>query len=149
MKKFSFRLEPLLKLRQHEENQKQRSYSAAYEKVRRQELENEQVSKTHQNLVDRQRGALQGPLSTTILQSYARYFRKLKTDQLTGHQVLGVLRRDAETKRRELIAASRERKKFEKLKEIQQDRFHRDAAALEQKETDETAAVTYRRLQKS
>ena len=145
MKKFTFRLEPLLKLRVHEENEKQKKFAAAHEKVRRQEDANRHVAENHRSLVDRQRHTLEGPLSTVILQSYARYFRKLKTEQMTGQQMLAVLKRDAEAKRRELVAAARERKKFETLKEKQLERFNAEAARREQKETDETATVTYRR----
>ena len=47
---------------------------------------------------------------------YARYMMKLKRQRITDREVLRIMNMDFEKKRKLLLAATTERKKFEKIK---------------------------------
>jgi flagellar export protein FliJ len=78
-----------------------------------------------------------------------RYFAQLTS--LIGHQI-NVLReaeRKTEEKRRKLVKASKEEKKYSRLKEIRREEYTQEMELMLQKETDEFAANVHRRSTKN
>ena len=92
-----------------------------------------------------QRERMNNNLSVLDLLVYGRYLTKLKRDHITGSEMLKVLRKTEDQKRGELVEASKEKRVYEKLKEKRRDHFNKEYRAVESKENDETAIVTYRR----
>ena len=144
MKKFKFRLAPLLKVKSHIEKQRQKDHAAAVDLVLRQRRFLEMIHSECQSTAESQRSVLAGHFSATRLLACSRYFLKLKKDTLTGTELLRGLEREAEKRRRALVAASRERQVYEKLEEKQRIRYFKDMERSEQKETDEIAITTQR-----
>ncbi|MFQ5498449.1 MAG: flagellar export protein FliJ [Candidatus Zixiibacteriota bacterium] len=144
MKKFRYRLEPLLKLRQQRERDRQREFGAAQRQVQSQLKMNEQVEQQRVDSLMWQRQQISGSLNLGALMTCSRFVRKLRRDTLSGQELLRLLELQADKKRQELVEASRECKKYEKLKERMQEKFDSSVRRLERIEADETAAMTHR-----
>lgn len=148
-KRFKFRLEPLLKLRQHREKERQKEHAAS---VHEASLQREQLqSLDHQRLstLDQQRDRLVGAVSATQALVASRYLMKLKRQHLAGTSLLHALEREVEKKRLKLVEAARDRKTYELLKEKQQSRHRQEAEKRDQKELDEIAVTSFRRHKKA
>ena len=149
MKKFEFRLEPLLKVRSHVEKEKQKAHAAAQMSVQNQKAHLSEVESGRQKTIAHQRQVQKKRLSLAELLVCSRYLVKLKKDTMAGNKLLGALEKDAEEKRQELVEASRARKIFEKLKERQQEKYYKEAGAMEAKESDEVANTTFIRSKRT
>lgn len=144
MKKFKFRLQALLKLREQIESERQKSHSAVLRQIRDQKDRNLLINQTREDLKTNQRKKQIGRISIAELLVFSRYAVKLKRDTITGSEIVTVLKRDEASKRHELLKATRERKKYEKLRERQQEKFFSVAKAREEKEQGEYALNGFR-----
>ncbi len=149
MKKFKYRLEPILNVKSHVEKERQKEHSVAVEKVMSQKDHLAQLDTNRESILERQRIRLSGRLSIAELLICSRYLLKLKRDSLAGVGLLRGLEKEAEAQHQALIKASRERQIYEKLKEKQLARFLKEVERLESKETDEIAANNQRRRHQS
>ena len=145
MKKFKYRLEALLKVKEHIEKERQKALAISSLKVNEQVeslgvIENSRVGTLHT-----QANRMTGKISVAEMLIYGRYILKLKRDTLTGREMLKVLKKEESQKRNELLDASRERQVYEKLKAKKQDRFVKEVASTEMKANDEVAISNYRR----
>ena len=98
MKKFRFRLEPLLKLKAYREKEEQKVHAAAFQKVSSQEGMLANINTDRLNNQSNLRAFLTGCLDLSRLSGYARYFVKLRKDEYIGREMLKVLQKDAEEK---------------------------------------------------
>ena len=144
MKRFKYRLQPLLNVKSHIERERQKEHALALEKVMRQKEQLSQVNARRESTLLEQRSKLLGRIMITEMLVYSRYLLKLKKNTLAGLETLRGLNTNAEEKRQVLVEASKERQIYEKLKERQQDRYNKESARQEQKETDEIAITGYR-----
>lgn len=148
-KKFKFRLEPLLSIKEHREKQCQKDHAVAASAVDRQKGQIAGIDRDRLETMDYQRQRSVGPLSIAASLASSRFLVKLKRDRMEGTEFLKALEKKAEEKRRILVQAARERKIFERLKEKQSLRFREEAEKAEQKELDEVAVTAFvRRGQK-
>ena len=143
MKKFRYRLEPILKIRSHVEKQRQKDHASALQQVYRQKEHLSEIDKEKTRTFEFQRTRLQGPIRTHQLLAASRYLVRLKRDTMTGTELLKGLERETERKRQLLVQASRERKIYEKLRERRQTKFNNDVEQQERKALDELAVVTF------
>jgi flagellar FliJ protein len=144
MKKFKFRLAPLLRVRAYIEKQRQKEHAAAVKEVLKQKNQLARLGSQREVIADAQRAAASGTFTSADLLVCSRYLLKLRKDTLIGSELLHGLEREAEKKRKKLVEASRERQVYEKLEERQRERYLKEAARVEQKETDEIAVNTHR-----
>jgi len=140
MKKFRFRLDPILRLKEHEEKERQKAHAAALGQVTAQDEKLQLIQADRGGKQENLRNRLEGPLNIQNLTAYNRYFVKLNRDELTGREMLRAFKKNAEEKRQHLIEATRQRRKYEKLRERYRERHDRESNLLEQKEQDEIAA---------
>ena len=143
-KKFKYRLEGLLKVKEHIEKEKQRDHAKAMHQVIDQENKLGEIDNNRQESMKTHRSKLTGSITVSDLMVYTRYLNKLKRDTLTGREILIGLEKDAEKKRKVLVEASKERKIYEKLKEKQRDKYLKEMTLQEKKENDEIAANCHR-----
>jgi len=143
MKKFRYRLEPILKIRSHAEKQRQKEHAAALQQVYRQQEHLSEIDKEKERTFEFQRTRLQGSIRTHQLLAASRYLVRLKRDTMTGTELLKGLERETERKRQLLVQASRERKIYEKLRERQETKFNQEVEQHERKALDELAVVTF------
>jgi flagellar FliJ protein len=145
MKKFKYRLQPLLKVREHIEKEKQKEHAAALLKVHNQQQSLQKITSAQDKTLNEQRRELTGSLSVAEMLVYTRHFLKLKRDLLAERELLKVLQKDAHEKRNELVKASKERKIYQKHKERLQWRHEKETTLQTAKESDEIALNTFRR----
>ena len=145
MKKFSYRLESLLKVKAHLEKERQREHAEAVQQAQDQEDKLRDIDDERLGAMDRQRERSTGTLSLAELLVCSRYLLKLKKDTLAGKELLGAYRREAEKRREALVAAARQRKMYEMHKEKKRAAFNEDQESQERKESDEIAVNGYRR----
>ena len=145
MKKFLFRLEPVLRLKSHREREKQKELSAIQFQVEKQKQGLAGLDTCRLVTMDTQRKRLLGRLSIAELLVYSRFLLRLKGETLAGRELMQSLQKDAEEKRLRLVAAARERKMLEKLKEKQYGRFRHQIQQAERKANDEIAITAYQR----
>jgi flagellar FliJ protein len=144
MKNFRYRLQALLKVREHIERERQKQLAFSTQKVLDQKNELVSIDQTRTTTMDNQRERSNKPFCVAEMLVVSRYLQKLKRDTLVGEELLKVLKKDEEAKRRQLLEAARERKKYEKLKERQRERFMKEFEQASAKESDEIAITTYR-----
>ncbi len=145
MKKYKYRLEPMLKLKEHKEKEKQREHAEAVKKVQEQKETLVRIDEKRGETLKHQRQSLVGSMSLAELLVCSRYLMKLKKDTLTGRELLRGLEKEADKRREKLVEASKERKIYEKLKEKQIAKFTKEVERLENKAVDETATNGFRR----
>jgi len=137
-------MEPLLKQRKHLEDEKQKILATATKKILEQEDELSEIEETRQSTCSQHLKKISEIFNVADLLVFSRYVHKLKKDRMVGGEMLKVLRQDENEKRKELLVASRERKKYEKLKEIQEEKFYKVIEEEEKKENDEIALNIFR-----
>ncbi|MBU1471487.1 MAG: flagellar export protein FliJ [candidate division Zixibacteria bacterium] len=149
MKKFQFRLEKIKKLREDSKRQAQRDFAQA-------KLEELQEQRVLEKLEEearlrrlRERDSRIKRVIPAILRRTHDYIKQI--DFLIGHQSGRVASASlhSEECRETLEKATKEEKKFERLKEIRREEYIRDMNLQLQKETDEIASTAVCRQQQS
>lgn len=143
MKKFRYRLEPVLKMKAHVEKQRQKEHAVALQQVSIQKEQLESIAAERQQTCELQRERMTGTLRPHQLLSASRYLVKLKRDTITGSELLRGLEREAEVRRMRLVEATKQKKIHEKLKEKLQQKFVTEIEDHEKKELDEIAVNGY------
>jgi len=146
MKKFSFRLEKLLALKERMEALKQGEYGAALQRVDERERAINALIADRESAVNAERRRLSGDsVNVARLQAYSRYFHHLRGKLLLSQEVKRSLEKKAEEKRSEMVIASREKRTLERYKEKLRMRYIQDVEKTEQVELDELGAMRYMR----
>jgi flagellar FliJ protein len=145
MKKFSFRLETVLKVKERKEEELKRQLmhitglKIEQEKIL-QETKNKRAQKIKEKNLENE-----GSLNVARLIYFEQHLNMLllKIDQ-TENKIKD-LEKQADIKRKEVVEASRERKTFEKLKERDFKLFKQAVLYNEQKDLDEIAITKFNR----
>jgi len=141
MKKFEFRLEPVLRLRDQTERIKQREFAQAVQEVRRCESD---ILYVLGEIEDSREGLRQAEIQEIDpwqLIFHRRYLNHLEKQLRRLRGELQALSKKAESKRLELVKASKEKKSLEKLRGKQRGEYEYEAAREEQKMFDEIGGV--------
>jgi flagellar FliJ protein len=149
VKKFKYRLQALLKVKEHIEKERQKDHAVALQKVYQQNDELDRIDGSRQKNLSDQRDQMGLHVSVAEMLIYSRYLARLKREQLAGNELLNVLEGEAEGKRVELVAASKDRRILEKLKEMQSTKHRAEIDQVLIKENDEIALVSHRRKEPS
>jgi flagellar FliJ protein len=144
MKKFRFRLEPLLKVKEFREKQKQQELAAALGRVTRQQAEVRLADENRRRLTDAQLVKMSRRFTVSDMLVYSRYLVRLKRDALAGREVLHALRKEADKRRRVLAEATKQRRVFDNLKQRKLTAFHEENRLADRKEADEIATSNHR-----
>jgi len=144
MKKFKYRLEALLKAKEHIEKERQKQHAAALQQVNNQQQDMERIDQHRSTTLSQQRRGMTGSMSVAEMLVYCRYILKLKRDILAGGELLNALKETEQEKRQTLVKASKERKVYEKLKERRHEQFNNDVRLQTTKENDEIALNSFR-----
>ncbi len=143
MKRFDFRLERVLALKQRVETERQGIFAAAERRVNDQEERLKDLRQSRQNTFSSERRELVGAVPLASLRNYSRFYAALSRSELIARETLDALARDRERKRLELQRAAQERKGLELLKERHRGRYQALADRAEQAEFDESAATIH------
>ena len=140
MKKFKFRLEPVLKLKKQAEDDKKRIVGELQAKI---SLQQQQALEINQNIL--QQGAelkkmfQQGNVDTGWIAYYQGYVTDMRLAIARKIQSVTEIQKQLINARSELAQAAKETKTLEKLKEKQYQKYKKHLENLEKKELDEVA----------
>lgn len=149
MKKFKFRLEPLLRVKAYREKQRQKEHTTAVVNESAQARKLDELNMHRTSVVSSQSDLVGKTLSPNQLMTYARYMMKLRKDGMVGGEMLKVLGKETERRRALLAQAATERKIYERLKENQESDFLDTIEKAERKESDELAIDNFRQHRNS
>ncbi len=144
-KKFKYRFEPMLKVREHKEKERQKELAEAQGQVVEQKGKLTELDKHRVSTFDHQRKKLIGNISVAETLVCSRYLVRLKRDRIAGTEFLRGLEREVEKRRQKLVEAAKERKMYELLKEKQKTRHRKEIEKVEQKDLDEISTNTFLR----
>jgi flagellar FliJ protein len=139
MKKFKYRLETMLKLKEHAERERQKDHARAMGDVHRQKEKLAEIGSARERAVDYQRQQVQKHLSIVTMLSCSRYLLRLKGETMLGREALTGLERTAEKKRQRLVEAARQRRIYERLREKQKERYYEEIEHTETVQLNEIA----------
>jgi flagellar FliJ protein len=144
VKKFRFRLEALLKLREQREKERQRELADAVRKTNEQRARLDAIANHTQQTQEYKRSLQSGSLAVHQLQLSARFLGRLMREALGTRELLQALNKAEAVRREALLAAARDKKIYENLKQRRQTEHYLEAQRLDQKEADEIGLSTYR-----
>jgi len=144
MKKFKYRLETLLKVKEDIEKQKQRDLAATTQKVMQQKNELRKITDQNSLALDEKRNKSKDKILVSEMLIYSRYFMKLKRENVAGLELLRALNKTQEEKRLALLEASKAKKIYEELKERDLEKFNMEIKKILQKESDEIGLNVFR-----
>jgi len=150
MARFVFRLEGVLRQRQHIERQRQRELAMAGAQMAALQAElralNEDLQQTGQEM---RQSHLTGRLDLAMLTAHRRYVVGMQRKAANLIQRMALAQRQVEAARAALAEAAKQRRIIEKLRERQYERWRMDQAAREALEMDEITTQLSHRLQRS
>lgn len=138
MKKYQFRLQPLLRLRKQQEEQKKRAVGALMTQIhdlQRQALELADAIKTEGDILKQQ--YQEGKVDLHWVSHYRRYVTSVQRAIAEKIQAATSIQGKLHQARTELVEAARQSKILEKLKEKQQKQYDREWQKKENRELDE------------
>jgi flagellar FliJ protein len=147
MKKFRYRLQALLKVKEHIEKERQKKLALTTKRVQDQEDVLREIDNCRDATKQHQRLSVEGPFTVAEMLVISRYMFKLKRDTIMGQELLKALRKEEAGRRQELLEATRERKKYDKLKELQEEEHYKSMESALAKESDETGITGFRQKQ--
>jgi len=144
MKQFRFRLQPLLKLRKQQEDQKKRVVAAMLTQIhdlQRQALELAEAIKTEGKILKQQ--YVQGNVDLNWVSHYRGYVTSVQRAIAERIQTVTKIQNNLHQARRQLAEAAKQTKILEKLKERKQKQYEREWQRKENRQLDEIASRAF------
>ncbi len=146
MKKFEFRLQRVLEIKEEVEKQKEREFGEAQKEVfdiiDKIEVLNKQYHQCCEEIAQKTSGEYVG---TIEMQNYYRYIRQIKRDTEWLYKKKREAEAEVERRRVVLIEASKDRKVLENLKERKINLYQHELNRFEQNVIDEVASNQFAR----
>ena len=146
MKRFSFRLEKVLRYRKYLESKAQIKLMDAINEYHKKENFIRMIIAKRIELADECGGEKKKGMDVARYRLYYHYFRKLNDEQEAGGLALRKTEEKVQTHRMLLTKESIKKKTLETLKEVQQGRYQEISGKEEQKMMDETAIIRIKRV---
>jgi flagellar FliJ protein len=145
MKRFKFRFEKILSYRHHLERQKQQELAETQNLVQEQLRKISGIQNDRSLNQRKARHHMIGSIKPGRLSGYSRYYLKLKQMELTGREMLQQFATEVEKRRQALVAATRQKRIYEKLKERDLEKYTYEFNLMLQKENDEVGQKVFLR----
>lgn len=143
IKKFSFRLEQVLRHRANMLEIKERAMAEVEAQLRREQKVLADLLQLQSEVLEEMAQLLQQPFERLERDLYQQYLSWLRVEQEREHQLIAELETLRAAKRAELIKASQEHRIVERLKERKHGDHASDVARLQQNELDEVASIAF------
>lgn len=147
MKKFKFRFSKLLELKRRREDLLKENLAKIDMAISRKKTKLITLNKRSQRLQGQLRYVYSGPVTIDAILIHQRSISHLKGEIQREEKALEVLLQERKEVSDQVLAAMKERKILEKLKEKRYAQFRTEVSKIEQKVTDEVAATRYFKLQ--
>ncbi len=145
MKKFSFKFETVLRVKEKKEEELKRELMRLQALRIEQEQLLEKIDNEKRRAYGEKAREKQGGIDIMSLVYYEAYLNNLRKKISATEKKIKELEKKADDKRVEVIEASKEKKIFEKLKEKHFSEFKKMVVSNEQKQLDEIAVNKYNR----
>lgn len=142
MKKFSYRLERVLRFKEQIEQQKQLALADRNEILNREKEHLAELSAEEVRYLELYGSLFHGKIDIRGLKSAHSYVNKLKADKSAQSRQVVKAEKNTEEAKIEVRDSMRDRKKYDKLKERKHKEYDFELNKAEQKELDEIAART-------
>jgi len=141
--KFRFSMESILKIKYSLEEQKKQEFGMAMKKLEAEKILLNSLNKRREDSVATFKVNVSSAINPKESADFSNYIEALKFK--IEEQAIKVKRANAEVekKREELVEATKEKKKFEKLKENQHENYIIEEKRSEQRVTDEIVSYKY------
>ena len=146
MKRFSFRLEKVLRYRKYLETKAQIKLVDAINEYHKKENSIKMIVAKRKELADECGGEKEKGMDVARYRLYYHFFRKLNDEQEAGGLALKKTEEKVQTHRMLLTKESIKKKTLETLKEVQHGRYQEISGKEEQKMMDETAIIRIKRV---
>lgn len=144
MKKFSFRLEPVLRLRKLQEDQKKRAVGSLQGQIALRQRETLTLAaEMRREGQDLKQQFARGHVDVAMIAFYQSYVSSLQRSINEKITSVGEIQQKLAMARGELTIAARDRRIIEKLKEKQRERYASDLAYQEKLQQDEAGNNLY------
>ncbi len=144
MKKFVFRLEPVLRIKKQIEDEKKRAVGVLMSEINSQQQQALEINQAIIQQGNVLKGKLQnGEVDTGWITYYQRYVTDMRGEIARKVQKVTDIQKDLQAARKALADAAKETKMLEKLKEKQYKEFLSHIDKLEKKELDEIGGQMY------
>jgi len=143
-----FKLEAVLNHRRHCEDVVHKRYADALQLLRKQQDQLAEMEMKHREYRQILRHKLSRGDDATEILMYTRYLERLDNEIRVQQKVVQAHLKEKEAQRRSLMAAVKDRKVIEKLKEHHQNQLEIEARGREQKLLNEVAITRYQRAGK-
>jgi flagellar protein FliJ len=140
MKKFNFRLERLRKYKEQIEEERKRSLAIVQNRLVNEKNKLTVIMSTRNRYLSSFGVRKAGKVNLQNIIISKRYLDKLAADIVVQTKITKSAEHEVATAQKALLDAAREKKKYEKLKERQLERFRKDNLSSENKELDEFGA---------
>lgn len=141
MKKFNFRLQPVLKYREHLENVARQEYVEAYMAVQAAQEEIVQMEQEYQIQADDVEQKTRNGISAPLFRQYNEYLESIERDILLKRKEHEQLKRVMAVKQQALTKKSVEKKVIERLREKKRSEYVDEFQAEEQKRSDDVSSL--------
>lgn len=145
MKKFAFRLQTVLEMREKKLEDKRREMAVIIKKLNDQKQAMEELTSRRELAKNSLENIYEGNEELDILriQNYKDYIAKTITDEKNQQKILETIEKALKAKQNEVTAALKEVKIFEKLKETQEKKFYQHYEYVQAKEIDDITSTRY------
>ena len=138
-----FKLEAVLNHRRHREEAARKRYADAVRQLRQQQEQLTDIQMTRQKCRQDLRGQQRSGVAATQIIMYMHYLARLDTEIQAQDKVVQTHRREKEKQRQALLAALKDRKVIEKLKEHHLSQLEVEEREREQKLLNDVAITRY------
>jgi len=138
-KRFRWRLDPVKKVKEREEEKNQEALAAARRQLSAEEAKLAELGRQRAEAVGEVQNQQQGAINPQDLARRDAYIRSLDERIQTQTEVVASARNQADERHQELVKSVQERKVLENLKDRDKQRFQKDRQRREQAAADETA----------
>ena len=147
MKKYSFRLQTVLEIREKKLEEKRREMAVVIARLNEQNEYLEHLAKTQLQVIDILEKIYDSGKELDILEvtNYKSYFGQLIVDIKNQEEIVKKTEMLLKFKQLEVTEALKEVKVLEKLKEKQEKKFYQNYERLQAKEIDDIASTRYRK----
>ena len=137
MKKFRFRLEKVLRVKEIKEKAKMKEVAVINRKILSLTKEHQDNNIRSVNMTEKISSQRQGITNSTDLKRSLAYMEVLKKESTVIEVSIAMAKHDIDKKRKELLKINNDKKVIQKLKEIKLEQFNKEILANEQLENDE------------
>lgn len=147
MKKFKFKLAPVLRVREHEEEQQKMRYAQALQNKTRLEEQAEEIKNNIKAINDRDIRN-QDVIRPTVFQQHYAGIHEMHKALKTVNEKLVRAENEAEAERKKLVEANKRTKIIKTLESQEKETFFKELQRLEQEQLNEIATQMFNSYEK-